>query len=121
MKKFLSIALIAAMALTMLTACDSASSAETEAAATEAAAAADSGETAETAAEAGGDYKIGIITGTVSQGEEEYQMATQLKEKYGDMIVTATYPDNFSTETEQTINVATSMAADPDVKVIVWV
>ena len=26
------------------------------------------------------DYKIGIITGTVSQGEEEYQAAVNLKE-----------------------------------------
>ncbi len=118
MKKFLSIVLIAAMSLTMLTACDSGASAETEAA-TEAAAAAEGEETA--AAETTGDYKIGIITGTVSQGEEEYQMATQMKEKYGDMIVTATYPDNFSTETEQTINVVTSMASDPAVKVIVFV
>ena len=65
------------------------------------------------------DYKIGIITGTVSQGEEEYQAAQNMKAKYGDMIVTATYPDNFSTETEQTIATVTNMAADPDVKVIV--
>ena len=118
MKKFLSIALIAAMSLSLLAGCDSSASTETEAAATEAAA-----ETSAEgdSAEAAGDYKIGIITGTVSQGEEEYQMATQMKEKYGDMIVTATYPDNFSTETEQTINVVTSMAADPAVKVIVFV
>lgn len=67
------------------------------------------------------DYKIGIITGTVSQGEEEYQAAQKMKEKYGDMIVTATYPDNFSTETEQTIATVTNMAADPDVKAIVFV
>ncbi len=67
------------------------------------------------------DYKIGIVTGTVSQGEEEYQAAQKLKEKYGDMVVTATYPDNFSTETEQTIATVTNMAADPDVKVIVFV
>lgn len=66
-------------------------------------------------------YKIGIITGTVSQGEEEYQAAVKMKEKYGDMIVTATYPDNFSTETEQTIATVTNMAADKDVKVIVFV
>ena len=121
MKKFISIALIAAMSLSLLTACDSSSGSTTEAAAetTEAAASTDE-EATEAAAEAG-DYKIGIITGTVSQGEEEYQMATQMKEKYGDKIVTATYPDNFSTETEQTINVVTSMAADPEVKVIVFV
>ena len=62
------------------------------------------------------DYKIGIITGTVSQGEEESQAAPNMTAKYGDMIVTATYPDNFSTETEQTIATVTNMAADPDVK-----
>lgn len=62
-------------------------------------------------AEAGSDYKIGIVTGTVSQDEEEYQAAQNLKAKYGDKVVTATYPDNFSTETEQTIATVTNMAA----------
>ena len=70
---------------------------------------------------ASADYKIGIITGTVSQGEEEYQAAQNLKAKYGDKVVTATYPDNFSTETEQTIATVTNMAADPEVKAIVFV
>jgi len=70
---------------------------------------------------ASSDYKIGIITGTVSQGEEEYQAAQNLKAKYGDKVVTATYPDNFPTETEQTIATVTNMAADPDVKAIVFV
>lgn len=70
---------------------------------------------------ASSDYKIGIITGTVSQGEEEYQAAQNLKAKYGDKVVTATYPDNFSTETEQTIATVTNMAADPDVKAIIFV
>ena len=74
-----------------------------------------------TAADSKSDYKIGIITGTVSQGEEEYQAAQNLKAKYGDKVVTATYPDNFSTETEQTIATVTNMAADPDVKAIVFV
>ncbi len=67
------------------------------------------------------EFKIGIITGTVSQGEEEYQAAEAAKAKYGDMIVTATYPDNFATETEQTIATVTNMAADPMVKAIVFV
>ena len=40
-------------------------------------------------------YKIGILTGTVSQGEEEFRAAEKMKEKYGDMIITKTYPDNF--------------------------
>ena len=67
------------------------------------------------------DFKIGIITGTATQGDEEISAAMKMKEKYGDMIVTATYPDNFSSETEQTIATATNMAADPAVKAIVWV
>jgi hypothetical protein len=68
-----------------------------------------------------GSYKIGIITGTVSQGEEEYQAAQNMVKKYGDKIVTATYPDNFSTETETTIANVVALASDPDVKVIVFV
>lgn len=70
--------------------------------------------------EASEDYKIGIITGTASQGDEEITQATQLKEKYGDKIVTATYPDNFDKELDQVIATATNMASDPDVKAIVW-
>ena len=75
------------------------------------------GESGSNGSEAG--YKIGIITGTVSQGEEEYQAAQNLKNAYPDIVVTATYPDNFSTETEQTIATVTNMAADPDVKAII--
>lgn len=67
------------------------------------------------------EYKIGIITGTVSQGEEEYQAAQNMAAKYGDKIVTATYPDNFSSETETTIANTVALASDPDVKAIVFV
>ena len=71
--------------------------------------------------EAKNNYKIGIITGTVSQGEEEFQQAQKMAKEYGDMIVTATYPDNFSSETETTIANVVSLASDPDVKAIVFV
>lgn len=67
------------------------------------------------------DYKIGIITGTVSQGEEEYQAAQNMVAKYGDKIVTATYPDNFSAETETTIANVVALASDPQIKAIVFV
>lgn len=67
------------------------------------------------------DYKIGIITGTVSQGEEEYQSAQNMAAKYGDKIVTATYPDNFSSETETTIANVVALASDPKVQAIVFV
>lgn len=66
-------------------------------------------------------YKIGIMTGTVSQGEEEYRAAEKMKEKYGDMIILQTYPDNFMKETETTIANVLSMASDPEVKAIVIV
>ena len=103
MKKLISMLLVLVMALGLV-ACSSSTSTGTGA-----------------NADASKDYKIGIITGTVSQGEEEYQAAQNMKAKYGDKIVTATYPDNFSTETEQTIATVTNMAADPKVKVIVFV
>lgn len=64
-------------------------------------------------------FKIGILTGTVSQGEDEYRAAEQVKAKYGDRIVHVTYPDNFMQEQETTISQLTGLAADPDVKAIV--
>lgn len=70
----------------------------------------------------GEPYKIGIITGTVSQGEEEFQAAENMKEVYGeDKIVTATYPDKFMDEQETTISQVLEMASDPEVKAIVFV
>ena len=64
-------------------------------------------------------YKIGIMTGTVSQGEEEYRAGEKMKKKYGDMVVTQTYPDNFMKEQETTIANVMSMASDPEVKAII--
>ncbi|MBU5486524.1 DUF3798 domain-containing protein [Clostridium sp. MSJ-11] len=67
------------------------------------------------------NFKIGVITGTVSQGEEEYRAAENMKKEYGDMIVLQTYPDNFSKEQETTIANTLSLASDPEVKAIVFV
>ncbi|MFZ5352112.1 MAG: DUF3798 domain-containing protein [Bacillota bacterium] len=66
-------------------------------------------------------FKIGLMTGTVSQGEEEYRAAEQMIKKYGDMILFQTYPDNFMKETETTIANMMTMASDPDCKAIVMV
>lgn len=118
-KRLLSLSLAAAMVLS-LAGCRGAEPAATTAAPTEAATTAAKGET-EAAAEATVEpFKIGIITGTASQGDEEITQATKMKEKYGDMIVTSTYPDNFTTETETLISNAVAMASDPEVKAIVW-
>ena len=66
------------------------------------------------------DYKIAIITGTVSQGEEEFRAAEKLKAQFPDMIVTATYPDNFAKEQETTISNTLNLVADEDVKALVF-
>ncbi|NLA53596.1 MAG: DUF3798 domain-containing protein [Clostridiales bacterium] len=64
-------------------------------------------------------YKIAIITGTTSQGEEEYRAAEKLKELYPDIVVTDTYPDKFAAETETTIGKILAFANDPEVKAII--
>jgi len=51
-----------------------------------------------------GDWVIGIITGTVTQGEEEYLASTRMEERFGShRIVRTTYPDLFGPEMETTI------------------
>jgi len=67
---------------------------------------------------------IGIVTGTVSQGEDEIRGAEAMIKKYGDaakggMIKHVTYPDNFMAEQETTIAQITGLADDEDMKVIV--
>ena len=54
-------------------------------------------------------YHIGIVTGTVSQGEDELRGAERLIEEYGSatnggIIQHITYPDNFMQEMETAIS-----------------
>ncbi len=79
------------------------------------------GDAGDTNEDSGSDYKIGIMTGTVSQGEEEFRAAERMIETYGDMIKHVTYPDKFSQEVETTISNVKSLAADKDVKAIIIV
>ncbi len=77
-------------------------------------------EAKETEGAAAGNYKIGIVTGTVAQTEEEYRAAQSMKELYGEEhIVTATYPDNFESEQQQVIQTIKNMAQEPDMKAII--
>ncbi|MBS5573585.1 MAG: DUF3798 domain-containing protein, partial [Clostridiales bacterium] len=97
MKKLLSIVLALAMLLTLTTVAAS----------------------AETADE--GTWKVAILTGTTSQGEEEFRAAEKALEKYGpEHIITDTYPDNFMSETETTISklVAFASGATPGIQKI---
>jgi hypothetical protein len=64
-------------------------------------------------------FKIGIMTGTVSQGEEDFRGGEQVERKYPGRVKHVTYPDNFSSELETVVAQLTGLAADPAVKVII--
>ena len=76
------------------------------------------------AAMADAPFHIGIMTGTVSQSEDDLRGAELMIQKYGDsskggMITHITYPDNFMSEMETTITQLSGLADDPLMKVIV--
>lgn len=126
-KKFLSTILVAAMAVSALAGCSSKQTAATTAAATTAAAttaaAAETTAAETTAAEAKKEdepYKIGIVTPTVTVSEDEFRGAQEMVQKYPDLVVHKTIPENFSTDKEGCISVITSLADDPQMKYIIF-
>jgi len=65
------------------------------------------------------NFKIGIMTGTVSQGEDEFRAAQMIIQKYGeDHVKHVTYPDNFMNEQETVIAQLVGLSDDPEVKII---
>ena len=65
-------------------------------------------------------YKIGIVTGSVSQSEDDRRGAEAFRALYGeDMVKLAIYPDNFTEELETTIQTIVNLADDADVKAII--
>lgn len=72
--------------------------------------------------QANDNWKIGIMTNTVVQNEEEYRAAENVIKKFGeDRVIHMTFPDKFMDEQETTIANMVSMASDPDVKALVIV
>ena len=65
------------------------------------------------------DYKVAIVTNTVSQNEEEYRSAQEMVAKYGDRIVHVMWPDNFMAEPEQMVSVISKLAYDKEIKAVV--
>ena len=66
------------------------------------------------------EYHIGIITGSVSQSEDDRRGAEAFQAKYGeDMVKLAIYPDNFTEELETTIQTIVNMSDDPLMKAII--
>jgi hypothetical protein len=69
-------------------------------------------------------YHIGIVTGTVSQSEDDLRGAEELIRRYGavaqgGIIQHVTYPDNFMDQMEVTISQITALASDPLMKAVV--
>lgn len=69
-------------------------------------------------------FHIGIVTGTVSQSEDDLRGAEALIQLYGDadkggIIKHITYPDNFTSELETTIAQIVGLADDPLMKAII--
>ena len=114
MKKLLSVLLAGAMLFTLV-ACGSKSAATTTTVA-------ENKESVETQAPAAksGNIHIGIVTGSVSQSEDDRRGAEKFQEMYGaDNVKLAIYPDNFTDELETTIQTIVNLSDDPDMKAIV--
>ena len=129
MKKFMSVLLVLAMALALV-ACGSSNTPATTPVATEAPAGGETAatEAAEASAEAenalidadGNPFHVGIVTGSVSQSEDDRRGAEAFQAMYGEENVTlAIYPDNFTEELETTIQTIVNLSDDPEMKAIV--
>ena len=76
------------------------------------------------AAFADAPFHIGVVTGTVSQSEDDLRGAEALIAEYGTVadggyIQHMTYPDNFMEEQETTISVIAGLADDPLMKAVI--
>ena len=66
------------------------------------------------------DFAIAIVTGTVTQSEDDRRGAEALQKKYGaDKVKLATYPDNFGEEYDTTVQTMVNFADDPKVRAII--
>ncbi len=78
-------------------------------------------DTTEAETEASGEpYKIGIVTPTLTVSEDEFRGAQEMVQRYPDLVVHKTLPENFATDKEGCISVVTSLADDPEMKYILF-
>ena len=81
---------------------------------------AESAEASDAGTQVDDNWKIGIMTTTITQAEESFRVSARLAEEYPDRVLVVTYPDNFAAEQETTISTALSLASNPDVKAIIF-
>ncbi len=72
----------------------------------------------------GAAFHIGVVTGTVSQSEDDLRGAEELIHRYGavkdgGMIQHITYPDDFMSQQETTISQIVALADDPLMKAVI--
>ncbi len=66
------------------------------------------------------DFRIGIVTGSFAQSEDDRRGAEAFQKKYGnDMVTLAIYPDNFTEEMDTTVQTIANLADDPKIKAII--
>ena len=66
------------------------------------------------------EFRIGIVTGSVSQSEDDRRGAEAFQALYGEeMVKLAIYPDNFTEELETTIQTIVNLSDDPLMKAII--
>jgi len=66
------------------------------------------------------DFHIGIVTGSVSQSEDDRRGAEAFQAKLGeDRVTLAIYPDNFTEELETTIQTIVNLSDDPKMAAII--
>ena len=112
MKKFIALLMALCMVFALCACGESASDNATTAPAADTAKADDTAST--------GNVHIGIVTGSVSQSEDDRRGAEAFQAMYGeDMVKLAIYPDNFTEELETTIQTIVNLSDDPDMKAII--
>ena len=66
------------------------------------------------------DFRIGIVTGSYAQSEDDRRGAEAFRDKYGaDKVTLALYPDNFTEEYDVTIQTIVNLADDPKIRAII--
>ena len=122
-KKILSILLTAAMAISLAACGGSSGGAKIESSDSAPASTADSAAAnpeAKNPEAVDEDFHIGIVTGSVSQSEDDRRGAEAFQAKYGeDKVTLAIYPDNFTEELETTIQTIVNLSDDPKMKAII--